>query len=517
MTRRALFSATVLAIVAVATNNIASAQNTQTIFTDADATVRVICRNDQPEADCLLPRGEEAYVRVHDQNALDSGYWHFDLSDLDATAEVTSARFQLDMQTNSWGDTAVAVFAITDTNKDWDLNSLPEAEITGENAPAADWSDWLGDPDANGQQRFNSPTPFLEEGIRANAVVRQQELPDVLFDQDPITDESGNSYGGYAGADGPGTGGSADNDDNIWPIKNAIDIDITDLVQWKLGQNAAYSDFEPTDRELTMLVRTDFGAGDNGFARFIVKESLFLGGEEDLQPGRIVVTSTGGAAPELQAGDSNQDLKFDQVDLVQVQIAAKYLTGQAATWGEGDWNGAPGGSPGSPPTGDGLFNQVDIVASQVAGKYLTGPYAAVAPGGTPNDGQTSIIYNPATGEVGVDAPAGTELTSVNIDSAGAIFTGDAAANLGGSFDNDADNNIFKATFGSSFGSLSFGNVAQAGLSQDFVLNDLTVIGSLAGGGDLGAVDLIYVPEPSTYVLFGIGALGLLGYGRRFRR
>ena len=99
---------------------------------------------------------------------------------------------------------------------------------------------------------------------------------------------------------------------------------------------------------------------------------------------------------------------------------------------------------------------------------------------------------------------GTQLTSINIDSAASVFTGDAAQNLGGSFDNDADNNIFKATFGSSFGSLSFGNVAQAGLSQDFVLNDLTVVGSLAGGGDLGNVDLIYVPEPSALFLFGLG-------------
>ncbi|MDO3398211.1 hypothetical protein QWJ41_21050, partial [Nocardioides sp. SOB44] len=90
------------------------------------------------------------------------------------------------------------------------------------------------------------------------------------------------------------------------------------------------------------------------------------------------------------------------------------------------------------------------------------------------DGQTSIVYDANSGEVAVDGPAGVELTSINIDSAGGIFTGDAAANLGGSFDNDADNNIFKATFGSSFGSLSFGNVAQTGLSQEFVLNDLTV-------------------------------------------
>ena len=45
------------------------------------------------------------------------------------------------------------------------------------------------------------------------------------------------------------------------------------------------------------------------------------------------------AAPQLQAGDADQDLDFDQLDLVKVQIAGKYLTGQAATWGEGDWNG----------------------------------------------------------------------------------------------------------------------------------------------------------------------------------
>ena len=40
---------------------------------------------------------------------------------------------------------------------------------------------------------------------------------------------------------------------------------------------------------------------------------------------------TGGAVA-LRAGDADQDLDFDQIDLVQVQIAAKYLTGQAATW-----------------------------------------------------------------------------------------------------------------------------------------------------------------------------------------
>ena len=117
----------------------------------------------------------------------------------------------------------------------------------------------------------------------------------------------------------------------------------------------------------------------------------------------------------------------------------------------------------------------------------------------------------------LDAPAGVELTSINVDSAAGIFTGVAAQNLGGSFDNDADANIFKATFGGSFGSVSFGNVAQAGLSEEFVLNDLSVVGSLAGGGDLGNVDLVYVPEPTSVLLLSVGLiLGTLCFGRKDR-
>ena len=230
----------------------------------------------------------------------------------------------------------------------------------------------------------------------------------------------------------------------------------------------------------------------------------------ELASGANVMTS----GRQLEAGDADQDLDFDQLDLVKVQIAAKYLTEQTATWGEGDWNGAPGGEQGNPPAGNGLFDQLDIIAALRGGVYLTGPYAAIQKGGVAGDGQTSITYNPQTGELGVDAPSGTDLTSVNIDSAAGIFTGDPAQNLGGSFDNDSDNNLFKATFGSSFGSLSFGLVAQTGLSEDFVANDLTVVGSLAGGGDLGNVDLVYVPEPST---LGMLVFGMLLGLRCFRR
>jgi hypothetical protein len=81
----------------------------------------------------------------------------------------------------------------------------------------------------------------------------------------------------------------------------------------------------------------------------------------------------------LKAGDADQDLDFDQLDLVRVQMGAKYLTGQLATWGDGDWDGAPGGSPGDPPPGDLFFDQRDIIAALASGVYLTGPYATIRP------------------------------------------------------------------------------------------------------------------------------------------
>ena len=261
---------------------------------------------------------------------------------------------------------------------------------------------------------------------------------------------------------------------------------------------------ELTNRYAVSFFKT-YLTGETQFADFLTPQQT--------DSGEVEVDFRAIHAP-LQAGDADQDLDFDQFDLIKVQQAGKYLSGTHATWGEGDWNAAPGGGPGYPPRGDRRFDQLDIVAAQQGALYLTGSYAAVMPGGQGGDGQTSVGYDATSGEVWVDAPAGIELTSINIDSTAGIFTASAAENLGGSFDNDADNNVFKATFGSSFGSLSFGNLAQAGLSEEFVLSDLSVIGSLAGGGDLGNVDLVYVPEPSTIGMLLFGLLVGLRRGRR---
>ena len=244
--------------------------------------------------------------------------------------------------------------------------------------------------------------------------------------------------------------------------------------------------------------------------------SLDEGQIQTVMAGDFSLFGIGGVV--LQAGDADQDLDFDQLDLVKVQIAARFLTGQAATWGEGDWDGAPGGEPGSPPAGNGVFDQLDIIAALSADIYLTGPYAAVRTGGVSGDGQTSLVYDSATGELAVDAPAGKELTSINVTSGGGMFVGDKPAVLDGAFDNFAADNVFKATFGGSFGSISFGRVLPAGLTEADVSTDLSAVGSLAGGGDLGDVDLVYVPEPAsaTQLLLAVLGLSLLGRFTVFR-
>jgi hypothetical protein len=83
------------------------------------------------------------------------------------------------------------------------------------------------------------------------------------------------------------------------------------------------------------------------------------------------------------AGDANMDRQFNQLDLVLVLRAMKYLTGQPATWSQGDWNG------------DGLFNQFDILVTQQTQPphYLQGPFSslAAAPDAEPLVGAAAIM------------------------------------------------------------------------------------------------------------------------------
>jgi hypothetical protein len=108
-------------------------------------------------------------------------------------------------------------------------------------------------------------------------------------------------------------------------------------------------------------------------------------------------------------------------------------------------------------------------------------------------GPHNLGYNCNTGEIFLGVRSGHELISLRIDSAGSIFTREPAQNLGGPLDEDRDGLIFKAS-ADKFGSLSFGNVAQRGLSREFILGDLTVDGALFGGGRVNDdnVDRAYI-------------------------
>ena len=86
------------------------------------------------------------------------------------------------------------------------------------------------------------------------------------------------------------------------------------------------------------------------------------------------------AVVPIQPGDSNLDGRFDASDIILTLGGGKYESGESATWGDGDWNGAPNPdfplSGGIPPPGNGLFDSNDVIAALGTGLYETGPYAA---------------------------------------------------------------------------------------------------------------------------------------------
>ena len=226
-------------------------------------------------------------------------------------------------------------------------------------------------------------------------------------------------------------------------------------------------------------------------------------------------------------GDGDLNGTFDTGDIVLALGGSKFEKGLAATWAEGDWDAAPddnntydsletGG--GTPPVGNGVFDTSDVVAALGGGHFEKGSVLAALKDPAEGEGtdQVVVTYDAADGNVSVNATQ--PITSISLESASGIFTGSAAANLGGPFDVDTDVKVFKAVFGDQFSEVDFGAVAGAGLAKEVLLDDLTASGSLAGGGGTFGPDvqLNYIPEPSTMVLLSLGFVGLVVCARRKR-
>ena len=175
----------------------------------------------------------------------------------------------------------------------------------------------------------------------------------------------------------------------------------------------------------------------------------------------------------LRPGDADMDLDFDQLDLVQIQVAGKYLTGEAATWGEGDWDGGPGGNQTKPPIGDGKFDQLDIVAAQQMGIYLSGKYASHSPHGETTSG-TRIALNLENSYIDrfseLTLQAGTR-----------------------------DDQRFEV----------FDDVSETGPSVPLSLNTLTSIGPIPKADESRHVEMLVVPEPSSQFSIVIAAILLV--------
>ena len=110
---------------------------------------------------------------------------------------------------------------------------------------------------------------------------------------------------------------------------------------------------------------------------------------------------------------------------------------------------------------------------------------------TEGDARASLVYDARTGEISVEAAPGLTLTAVRVSSASGILTGDAPENLGGVLDTRSDVTLLKTTFDVPFRSVSFGRIAKAGLSREFIEKDLTARAAPVTGKTFGGLKLVY--------------------------